>query len=303
MKKNLLNLEKINKMIVKDVEKVIKEAEEGYRNQLVKIANKVVKKKDLKIILISGPSCAGKTTSANLLKEILTNKGKKVISIEMDNFFKNLADRKILADGTPDYDSIDGVNLDQMQECFEKLFKNGTAMFPKYDFVNGVNMPNKKKYVFDKDTIIIFEGIHVLNPKLIEHLDTDKIVKIYISNYCGYKHGDMEISTRQFRLCRRIIRDMIKRGVSPQGTLDMWGHICTAEHTYIVPFKKDADFEINSSHTYEMGLYKHYILDAVKEGLLSFDSLPWLKIFMSCKPINKDLLPETTLMNEFIAKK
>ena len=303
MNKDFLNLDKINKQIEEDVEKVILTAEENFREQLFKIANKVMKKKNVKLILMAGPSCAGKTTSARLLTEILNEKGKKVISVEMDSFFRNLEDRKLLPDGSIDFDSIDCVNLEQMQKCFKKLFENGSAMFPIYDFVNGKNIPNKKKYTFDNDTIIIFEGIHVLNPELTKHFDTDNLIKIYISNYFGYKNDELEVSTRQFRLCRRMIRDKNKRGVSPSETLDMWGHICTAEHQYIVPFKKEADFEINSSHSYEMGLYKHYILDYVKEGELSFDNLPWLKMFEASKPVSADLLPETTLMNEFIIKK
>lgn len=303
MNKDFLDLDKINKQIEENVEQVIAEAEENFRDQLFKIANKIIRKKNIKLILMAGPSCAGKTTSARLLTEILQEKGKKVISIEMDSFFRNLEDRKLLPDGSIDFDSIHGVNLEQMESCFEKLFKNGVAMFPIYDFVNGKNIPNKKKYVFDKDTIIIFEGIHVLNPELTVHFKTNNLIKIYISNYFGYKNDEFEVSTRQFRLCRRMIRDKNKRGVSPSETLDMWGQICTAEHQYIVPFKKEADFEINSSHSYEMGLYKHYILDYVKEGELSFDNLPWLKIFEASKPVNQDFLPDTTLMNEFIIKK
>lgn len=300
MKKDFINLNDINKKIEEDCKKVIVDAESFFRSQLFDVANKILKQKDVKVILMAGPSCAGKTTSANLIKSILEVKGKEVISIAMDNFFKNTKDRKILPDGSIDFDSPDCVNTKQMSECFKKLFKNGEALFPEFDFITGENIEGQIKYTFNEDTIIIFEGIHVLNPEIIKHLETKNFIKIYVSNYSGFKDENLEISTRKFRLVRRMVRDMIKRGVNPSGTLKMWKNITDAEDQFIVPFKETSDYQINTTHSYEMGLYKKYILNAIETKELSLNELPWLKLFEKAKEVDKSLLPHTTLMHEFL---
>lgn len=300
MQKDFLNIEDINKQIKLDALKVIRDAESSFRSQLFELANFILSKDEVKIILIGGPSCAGKTTSANLLKDILQSKGKEVLAIQMDNFFKSQNERKVLLDGSIDFDSLDIVNLKQMRDCFKELFKYGYAKFPSFDFVNGINHPEQIEYRMTNDTIIIFEGIHVLNPKLISHLGTENFIKVYISNFSGFCLDDTQISTRKFRLVRRMVRDMAFRGVEPDETLKMWPNIVNAEQLYIQPYKNNVDWQINTTHSYEMGLYKNIILDAVKRGKLSFEQLPWLKLFESVESVDAQLLPETTLMHEFI---
>ena len=99
-----------------------------------------------------------------------------------------------------------------------------------------------------------------------------------------------------------MVRDTLKRGQLPSKVLKIWNNICEAEDEYIVPFKETADFHINTTHSYEMGIFKPYILNAIKEGELTYENLPWLKLFEKAEEINVNLLPETTLMNEFIIK-
>ncbi len=300
MQKGYLKIEEINKNIKNNAMKVVRDAESNFRSQLFELANFIINNGNIKIVLIGGPSCAGKTTSANLLKDILQRKGKQVLTIAMDNFFKSQSERELLEDGTIDFDSLNIVNLEQMRECFKTLFEKGKAKFPEFDFVSGVNYPDKISYQLTEETIIIFEGIHVLNPKLISYLETKNFIKVYISNLSGFKGYGYEISTREFRLVRRMIRDMARRGVKPSETLRMWHNITNAEEVYIEPFKKDVDYEIDTTHAYEIGLYKNIILNAINNKELSYKLLPWLKLFEFAEDVSKDLLPDTTLMNEFI---
>ena len=300
MREDFIDIKQINEEIKTDELKVIRDAESRFRGQLFDLANFILRKGDVKIVLIGGPSCAGKTTSANLLKDILQRKGKKVLTIAMDNFFKSQKDREVLEDGSIDFDSINIVNFKQMEECFGTLFKKSKAKFPEFDFVSGINYENKIDYVLTDETIIIFEGIHVLNPQLISHLKTDKFIRVFISNFSGFCYDELSISPREFRLVRRMVRDMARRGVNPPQTLKMWNNICKAEDEYITPFKDKVDFQVNTTHQYEMGLYKDIILKAVYNKELSIERLGWLKLFEYANSVNIDLLPDTTLMNEFI---
>lgn len=301
MQTKYINVEEINKKIKKNAKSFVEECEYNYRVQLEKIAEDIMARKNpVKIILLGGPSCAGKTTSAKLLDSVLETYGKNVISIEMDNFFISRDERPRLPNGSVDYDSINIVDLKLMKKCLTELFKNGKAMFPRYDFINGVNVPNSELIEADKDTIIIFEGIHVLNPKLIAELGTDDFYKIFINNFDGYELGGKKIEPREFRMVRRMVRDVQFRGVSLSNTIKHWKDVTEAEDLYIMPHSNDVDSKINTSHAYELGLFRSEILDALESGDIDNQKLPWVEFFETSEDVAEELLPSSTLMKEFI---
>lgn len=301
MQTKYINVEETNKKIKKNAKSFVEECEYNYRVQLEKIAEKIMARENpVKIILLGGPSCAGKTTSARLLDNVLESYGKNVISIEMDNFFISRDERPRLPNGSVDYDSINIVDLKLMKKCLTELFKNGKAMFPKYDFINGVNVPNSELIEADKDTIIIFEGIHVLNPKLIAELGTDDFYKIFINNFDGYELSGKKIEPREFRMVRRMVRDVQFRGVSLSNTIKHWKDVTDAEDLYIMPHSNDVDSKINTSHAYELGLFRSEILEALESGDIDNQKLPWVDFFETSEDIAEELLPKSTLMKEFI---
>lgn len=301
MQTKYINVEEINNKIKTNAKSFVEECEYNYRVQLEKIAEDIMARKSpVKIILLGGPSCAGKTTSARLLDNVLETYGKNVISIEMDNFFISRDERPRLPNGSVDYDSINIVDLKLMKKCLTELFKNGKAMFPKYDFINGVNVPNSELIEADKDTIIIFEGIHVLNPKLIAELGTDDFYKIFINNFSGYELDGKKIEPREFRMVRRMVRDVQFRGVSLSNTIKHWKDVTDAEDMYIMPYSTDVDSKINTSHAYELGLFRSEILEALNSGDIDNQKLPWVDFFETSEDIAEELLPSSTLMKEFI---
>ena len=242
MRTKYLDIEKVNEELKKDEKGFVDFCEQSYRNQLVEISEKILaRKKPVKVILLGGPSCAGKTTSSRLLDELMTEKGKNVVPIEMDNFFISLSERPRLENGSVDYDSINIVNLDLMEKCFTELFENGKAMFPTYDFIQGKSIPNSELIEGDKDTIFILEGIHALNPKLIKKVGTKAVYKIFINNANGYKYKDIKIKPRQFRMVRRMVRDVQFRGVSMANTIKHWKDVTDAEDLYIWPYSEKVD--------------------------------------------------------------
>ena len=302
MQTKYLNVEKINESIKKDAKKFVDSCEESYRKQLEEVSNDILsRKKQVRVVLLGGPSCAGKTTSSRILDELMTAKGKNVVPIEMDNFLISLEERPRLPNGSRDFDSINIVNLDLMEKCLTELFEKGKAMFPTYDFVEGKSIPDSELIEGDKDTIFVFEGIHVLNPKLIKKLGTKNIYKIFINNANGYVCGDTKIESRQFRMVRRMVRDVQFRAVSMANTMKHWKDVTDAEDLYIWPYSEDVDFTINTSHAYEVNLYKPDVIDAIKKDEIDVDNLPWFKVFEKVESLDKNLLPETTLMKEFVS--
>lgn len=301
MQTKYLDVTKINNKIKQNPKKFVDECEKSFNNQLEKIAEKIISKESpVKIILIGGPSCSGKTTSARLLGDILKKNGKKILPLEMDNFFISRDERPRLPNGSVDYDSINIVNLDLMEKCFSELFETGKSMFPAYDFIGGLSMPNKTPVKADKDTIIIFEGIHTLNPKLIKKLGTKDIYKIFICNADGYQFNDTKIEPREFRMVRRMVRDAQFRAVKISNTLKHWHDVTDAEDIYIMPHSTGVNSKINTSHAFEINLFKEEIVNALNTGEITLEQVPWFKVFTEVDNLDKHLLPKTTLMKEFI---
>ena len=301
MQTKYLDVEKVNKKVKNNPKEFVDSCENSFKKQLEKIAEKILTKETpVKVILIGGPSCSGKTTSARMLGEILKKNGKKVLSLEMDNFFISRDERPRLPNGSVDYDSINIVNLDLIEKCFTELFENGKSKFPIYDFIDGISKPDQKLVKADKDTILIFEGIHTLNPKLIKKLGTKDIYKIFICNADGYTFNGKTIEPREFRMVRRMVRDVQFRAVKISNTLKHWHDVTDAEDIYIMPHSTGVNSKINTSHAYEINLYKQEIVDALKSGEITTEQVPWFEVFCNIDDLDRNLLPKSTLMKEFI---
>lgn len=297
-----LNIETINQNILDDVYHVVRRAEDRYRSQLSTLASLIIERGDIKIVLLAGPSCAGKTTSANLLKDILEERGYKVLTVSMDDFFLDREDTPLLPNGMKDYDSIRALNLEQMERCFSTLWEAKSAWFPEYDFKTGDNKDDQKLLEMDDNTIIIFEGLHAINPELTKHLGTEAFFKVYASATGGYVYHGEYIEPRQLRLIRRMVRDAVRRGNTPEMTLKTWQNVCEAEDNFISPFKDNVDYVINTTHSYELALYREQFLAFVDEDEHMEQLLPFSHIVRESVEMDKRLLPDTTLMWEFIDK-
>ncbi len=305
MIRDFINVNEVSNQLENNYMKVMLDSESYYRGQLFKVANQILKhRKKYRIVLLGGPSCSGKTTTANLLKGIIESKHKKAIVISMDDFFVDREKTPLLPNGMKNYDGLCAVNLEQMKDCFTTFFKKGEAKFPRYNFETGINEKDYYEYSNKDNPIIIFEGIHVLNPELINNLGVKEIFKIYISTLSGFKGDNGTImSTRQVRFVRRMIRDSERRSTNPEKALKTWRNVCDAEDTYIAPFKEDVDFNINTTHRYEVALYKTEFFKIMAEHREILESLSFLYLFDETVSLTRDKLPDTTLMWEFISKK
>lgn len=301
-KRDYYNIYEINKLIENEPLKLVLDAESNYRGQLFKLAKKIVSTNKIKIVLLAGPSCAGKTTSANLLKQILERYNKHVITISMDDFFLDRSLTPKLPNGSYDFDSLNALNLQQLEECFTELFTKGKAKFPRFDFLDGINYPDVFTYELKKNTIILFEGLHVLNPEITSRLGTNKFFKVYANALTGFETNSIQLTPRNLRLVRRMIRDIERRGHTPEHTLKMWHDVCEAEDKYIKPFENEADYYINTTHSYEIAVYKKELYALLFNHNEVIRQLDFIGIFDGSLNLSKKYLPDTTLMWEFIDK-
>lgn len=297
---DLLNVEVINKKIDTNQKKLILDVESRYRGQLFNVAFKVLENPNINVILLAGPSCAGKTTSAKLLKEVLEKHKKHVVTISMDDFFIDREDTPFLSNGQRDLDSPKCVNTEMLEKCFSSFFAGKKTGFPVYDFISGKNNPNSFYLKKKKNTIVVFEGLHVLNPEITSHLGTENYYKIYVNALSGFEHQNNKMSHTNLRLLRRMVRDVDRRNLTPETTLKNWPNVCDAEDKYITPFKDVADYCINTTHDYELGVFKEAFEALIKQNKITPDKYTCFDVLNASEYVNKSQLPETSLMWEFV---
>ena len=204
------------------------------------------------IIMLTGPSGSGKTTTSNKIAEKIRTMGKNAQVVSMDNFFKNPEVYPRLPDGTKDYENVAAVDIELMDKCLEELLEKGRAKFPEFDFKTERRIEDAIELEIG-DGYVIVEGIHALNPLVLDAMPKDSVFTIYAGLREEYSHlGQRVLPTRDIRLVRRMIRDFKHRGHSPQKTISMWKSVCDGEDKYIKPYKPNADLLLDTSFSYEI---------------------------------------------------
>ncbi len=277
-----IEIKEVNQKAKNDILGFISECESFYYNQIKEIANQVNKLDKVKIILLAGPSSAGKTTSANLIKKELIALGKPAEVISMDNFFINRDVTPILEDGSFDFENVTTVDIPYFKNFIDEIFLNNTAKMPLFNFISGMREEKYVDLTIEKNGILIIEGIHALNPIILNDHENE-VYKVFINPNLEYYDNDTKIvHVRELRRIRRMIRDFYTRGIKPHETLKNWKNVINGEKKFIFPFKEYADYLVNSSHDYEILVYKKYIpalLDGsdeaneIAEDLAYFDEL------------------------------
>lgn len=319
-----LDIDFINENAKINLNKLIKESEIYYIDQVNEIIKEITNpNKKIKIILISGPSSAGKTTTSSLIRLGLSKKNINSIVISLDNFYINRKDTPKFLDGSYDFENINTLDLSYINKFIDKLLKNHKAKMPIFNFVTGEREKRHVDVEIDNNTMIIIEGLHAFNPNLIKNHESE-LYKVYLSLNANYvKNNDLLLPAKQIRLLRRITRDFYTRGYSVLETLSSWKNVCEGEDIWIKPFKNTANYIIDSVHQYELLLYARYTKPIIKELILeknvksmlenesAFDKKQLLlnrlclakdlyKVLHFAYPIDKKNVPKTSLLSEFI---
>lgn len=251
--KKYSDIDKLNASIKKDPKNVIELIDHTYQNNISDLAMRISPGNSIcKIIMISGPSSSGKTTTAKMIAESLGEMGTGTKLISLDDFYRGEGMAPQLPNGKFDYEDVEALNIAQVHNCLLDLMQQGYCDKPIFDF--HVRKPKNytERVTLNDSDIAIFEGIHALNPIIYENLPHRGILKIFINVSECVKRGHEEVlSAQETRFLRRLVRDYLFRNTVAETTLSMWEQVCSGENKYISPYKNYCDIWIDSSHIYE----------------------------------------------------
>ena len=276
-----------------------------HEKKIVFIADEISRQKDIKVVLIAGPSSSGKTTFAKRLSIHLRVNGLNPQLVQLDDYFllRVLTPKK--ENGEYDFESLKAIDLQLLNDNLNDFLSGKEINLPKFNFLTGQRENIYRKLKQQKETILILEGIHVLNDKLTESVPFNQNVKIYVSalnNLNIDPHN--RIPTTDSRKVRRIIRDTKFRGHSAEQTLDRWDSIRQGEDNNIFPFQENTDFMFNSTLTYELGVLKKHImplLQDITEYCPRFlEAKRLIKLLDHISTIQDELVPSNSILREFI---
>lgn len=273
-------------------------------NRLLNIAKEINSKKDVKIVLIAGPSSSGKTTTTTKLCMYLKSFGLHPKMLSMDDYFVERGDTPLDEKGQPDYECLEAIDLKLFNTQLESILKGEEVSIPTFNFALG-KKEYKKTLKLEKDDIILIEGIHAINTNILTNIPRNNKYKIYISALTELNIDDHNrVSTTDNRLLRRIIRDNRTRGYDVEHTLKTWVSVRRGEEKYIFPFQDEADCTLNTALIYELGVLKTYVeplLYSVPYESPYYEEarrlINFLRLFL---PIPADDIPSDSVLREFI---
>lgn len=286
------------------VEELIRISETKQSNELLQLAEKIYNNKDLKIVLLAGPSSSGKTTTSKKLCMFLRSFGVNPAVISMDDYFVEREETQLNEEGKPDYECLEAVDLKLFDNQIEKILKGEEVVTPTYNFLTGNKEYNNKIKLGNSDVLVI-EGIHALDKRVLTNISKNKIFRIYISALTELNIDNHNyISTTDNRLLRRIIRDNKTRGHGVQKTISTWPDVRSGEEKYIFPYQDNADYTFNSALIYEIGVLKTYaepLLYAVDPSDSCYEEAKRLINFLGFfLPIPADAIPKDSILREFV---
>ena len=296
------------KVLAGDAGGMIKLAEAFHERKFAEVADAILQANLLRgtrVVLISGPSSSGKTTSAKRLGIQLGVLGLNPVLISLDDYFVDREKTPKDADGEYDYEALEAIDLDLFNDHLGRLMRGESVDIPRYDFITGRRTWHNAPLTLDERSILVIEGIHGLNPRLTPSIPEEQKFRIYISCFTSVAMDNLSrIATTDNRLLRRLTRDYTQRGADALATLSRWASVRRGEERHIFPYQENADVMLNSSLFYEISVLRPYaekILREVPDTVPEYDEARRiLKFLDNFIPIPPDEIPPTSILREFI---
>lgn len=269
------------------------------------IAQKIYERKDVRFVMIAGPSSSGKTSFANRLSIQMKTYGLHPHPISLDNYFVNREDTPLNEDGSYNFECLEALDIEQFNKDMVDLLNGKQVEMPYFNFVSGKREMNGDYLQLKEGDVLVIEGIHGLNEKMSYALPAESKFKIYISALTTLSvDAHNRIPTTDGRLLRRIVRDARTRGATAKHTIAMWDSVRRGEHLNIFPFQEDADEMFNSAQIYELAVLKQYaepLLFAIqKDEPEYFEAKRLLKFLDYFVAVDSQTLPKNSLTREFV---
>lgn len=297
-----VDIDDINKKNSENIYKLVSRGEDAYIEQIREIANQIsIYRK--KVILMTGPSSAGKTTSSYKVQQELKKLNINSHVLNMDDFFRNLKDVPLLPDGKHDIEGIGALDVETIKKCLNEILTKGETKTPTFDFASHSRTDVWNDCKIEKNGVIIMEGIHALNPIISEGLDESKIYKIYVHCNTDFVFKKKILFyARELRFLRRLVRDERERNCPYEKTIATWDAVCEGEDKNIRPFKNTANYHLNSTHFYEPLLYKNLLLKNFEDKKTNPVIKKFINKFRKCATVSEEFVPSDSLIREFIGE-
>ncbi|HUU06724.1 MAG TPA: nucleoside kinase [Patescibacteria group bacterium] len=289
-----------------NISEIIKVAESLHEKKIARIADTItMKKEDLRLVLIAGPSASGKTTFSKRLATQLQVNGIRPLALSMDNYFVDRQSCPRDGSGELDFEALGAIDLDLFNRHLADLLEGREVAVPRFDFETGRRKHEHRNLWLEDDQILVVEGIHALNPKISTSVPERNKFRIYVSALTQLTINDhSRISTTDTRILRRLVRDSSFRNYDAAQTLKRFPSVIRGERCNTFPFQEMADVMFNSALVYELAVLKDLALpqlekiDSTDETFTEAQRL--LKFLMLFQPVAADEVPPTSILREFI---
>lgn len=284
---------------------IILVSEALHEQHITDIARQIAhRRREARIVLISGPSSSGKTTFSRRLAVQLLALGLSPFALELDSYFVDREKTPLDDKGQLNFEALEALDLNLLGDHLARLIAGETVAMPRYDFKAGRQVSGDAVQL-SPDQIIILEGIHGLDPRLLPEALSGRAFRIYgaaLTQLNLDRHN--RVSTADTRLIRRIVRDARERGYSAQQTISRWESVRRGEELYIFPYQENADVMFNSALVYEMSALQPLaepLLRQVPRGTPEFIEAKRLLAFLEWfLPVDINLIPDNSILREFI---
>ena len=286
-------------------EEFIRECNENYHKSVNSAAKKIFDNKDVKIVMLAGPSSSGKTTTASLISKEIEKLGGRAYTVSLDDFYKTRNEGyPVDENGEPDFECVEALDIELIHSCLRELVETGESLLPVFDFTTGTRHDSAKKIVLCEKDVIIIEGLHALNPIITDTLEEKSLFKIYVSvsSRVYDENGNSFLSKRNLRFLRRMLRDYKFRAMPVEGTFDIWKSVTRGEDKYLFPFEENADIKLNSFHPCEpcvVGAEALKLLKEIKDVNYQEKASELINKLEMFEKISYSILPEDCLLREF----
>ncbi len=301
------NVADLNDAVLRDETADIIRVAEGFQEKkIARIADMIAEQKNVRLVLVAGPSSSGKTTFTKRLAVQLRVNGLRPVALSMDNYYVDREKTPKNPDGTYNFESLEALDVDYLNDHLRRLMDGEEVATPVFSFTEGKRRSDKTIPMrLGPSDVLLMEGIHCLNDRISAAVPREAKLKIYVSALTQLIiDSHSRIFTSDSRLIRRIVRDRLFRGYSAEQTITQWPSVRAGENRYIFPFQEDADVMFNSALVYETSVLKTYaqrFLLTVPRNTPAYTEAHRLLAFLDYfVPIFPEEVPQNSLLREFI---
>lgn len=297
-------LEIINKK-AKNPSQFLSRCSEEYHGKVKSAAEKIFFDKSQKIIMLAGPSSSGKTTTANILSRYINDFGGKAYTVSLDDFYHpHSVGYPLDENGKPDYECVEALDIELLHSKLRELSDGKKSSLPVFDFKTGERINNAKTIELKENDVIIFEGLHALNPVITDNLDAKELFRIYVSvsSRVYDEKGEVLLSKRDLRFIRRMVRDFSFRSTSVEFTFEVWQSVTRGEDKYLFPYEYLADTKLDSFHPCEPCVFSRRaieLLSHIKNDEYKEKASRLARTLSFFDNTDYSVLPEDSLLREF----